>query len=35
MSWMGWTVIGILGINVIFFGILSICFFIDERRRRR
>lgn len=32
MSWIGWTVIGILAANLIFFGVLWAIYVIDKRR---
>lgn len=34
MSWMGWTTIGILVFNIVFFGGLAIIAYIEERRRK-
>ena len=34
MSWIGWTMIGILAANVIFFGGLLIAHIIAERNRK-
>ena len=35
MSWTGWVVIGIIGANVVGFGLLAVWFYAVERRRRR
>lgn len=35
MSWTGWVVIGIIGVNVVGFGLLALWFYAVERRRRR
>jgi hypothetical protein len=35
MSWIGWVVIGIVGANMIFFGTLAICSFIEDWRLKR
>lgn len=35
MSWVGWVVIGIVGANVIFFGVLVICSIIEDWRLKR
>mgnify|MGYP007022359566 CR=1 FL=1 len=35
MSWTGWVVIGIIGVNVVGFGLLAVWFYAVERRRRR
>ena len=34
MSWMGWTAIGILVFNLVFFGGLAVIAFMEERRRK-
>lgn len=35
MSWTGWVVIGIIGVNVVGFGLMALWFYAVERRRRR
>lgn len=35
MSWIGWAVIGILAVNVIFFGGLLVGFILEEREREK
>ena len=34
MNWIGWVAIGILGLNVLFFGTLCVVHLIDKRRDR-
>jgi len=34
MSWMGWVVIGVIALNVLFFGFLVVIHLIDKRRGR-
>lgn len=34
MSWIAWVVIGILGLNVLFFGLL-VCIYLKDKRRDR
>ena len=35
MSWIGWTVIGILAMNVIVFGGMMVNFILEERERKK
>lgn len=35
MSWIGWMVIGILTLNLAFFGTLFLVYKIDKRRERK
>ena len=35
MSWIGWTAIGILAMNVIVFGGMMVNFILEERKREK
>jgi len=35
MSFLGWIVIAILTVNVLFFGTLAVGFTLEERRKKR
>lgn len=34
MSWMGWTAIGVIAFNVLFFGILALVAYLEDRRHK-
>jgi len=34
MSWIGWTVIGILGVNVLFVTVMGTVFLLERRNKR-
>ena len=34
MSWIWWTIVIVLGLNVLFFGVLCVCHLIERRRGR-